>query len=156
MDCMEMTLGVADILVTFFVGLAAAAIAWMQFRLGHHTLKAELFEKRYIVFNGARKFLSAIMRDGNCSHDAVVEYIISTADAEFLFDEEMVDYLANLKDRGLQLASATRDFQDTSVSELKTLKAGKANELLTELNEELTLLRGKFSRDLNVNKFSIL
>src|SRR5687767_14167939 len=86
-------------LLTIVVGIVAVIVATLQYRLARAKLKHDLFEKRYAVFVGTRKFLTVISTKANCGLDDLFEYRAAIGEIEFLFGEELVVYLRHEIDR---------------------------------------------------------
>lgn len=88
---------------TVVLAILGAYIAYRQYTLGREKFKLDLFEKRFAVFAGARKFLTLILRDASVSREHLFDYRASVAEASFLFDEDITEYLRLIDSKALRL-----------------------------------------------------
>jgi hypothetical protein len=89
--------------LTVVVAVVVAYIALQQFWLVRERLKLDLFEKRFAVFSAARLFLSKVRQHRGVLMDDFGEYRSSVAEASFLFNEDVVDFLNEIDSRALHL-----------------------------------------------------
>ena len=85
------------------VAVVGAWIAWQQMRIAGAKLRHDLYERRFAVFDAARTLLQDIERNGTPSQDALRSYAVGTADAVFLFDNDICKYLEEIRDRTFKL-----------------------------------------------------
>lgn len=88
------------------VAVVGAIIAWGQYSLAQDRLRHDLYDRRYKVFEGARKFLAEIMRDGNCTYEQIFEFTRCTGDAVFLLDGRLVAYFEEMRTRAFDVIKA--------------------------------------------------
>lgn len=82
-----------------FLSAAVALVAWLQYRVSRNKLRLDLFDRRYKVFEATRKFLQ-IARFENTQ---LLLFKLDTADAEFLFESDVVDWLAEIREKAAHL-----------------------------------------------------
>jgi hypothetical protein len=86
--------------ILVFGGLGAW-IAFRQYALAQNKLKLDLYDKRYAVYENIRKVLATLVREGAenalVGYRLVHEFDIGTADASFLFDDEIVVYISTTR-----------------------------------------------------------
>src|ERR1700678_1205156 len=70
------------------IPLVGAWLAWQQVEIARVKLRLDLFDKRFAVFDAARRFLLHVFAHGNTTDEALREYTLGTIDAAFLFDDE--------------------------------------------------------------------
>jgi hypothetical protein len=99
-------------IATLIVGLAVAVIAFLQFKVAHDKLRLELFDKRYKVYDATRRFLSVILHKATFEDSHLFEFYTGTADAEFLFDTEIRDYLKQIRERAIDMRLKRTLYQD--------------------------------------------
>jgi hypothetical protein len=75
------------------IAKAQAATAEGQRRIAAARLNFDLHEKRYAVFEVAKRVLVEVVQDEYVDAKQVMEFNIATADAPFLFEQDIVDYL---------------------------------------------------------------
>src|SRR4051812_29661402 len=88
---------------TLIVGLSVGFIAWQQWQLAHSKLRLDLFDRRYKVFDATRIFLAVIGRDSRFEESHLFEFDAGTSDAEFLFGSDIVNYLAEIRKRAIDM-----------------------------------------------------
>lgn len=79
-------------------------IAWQQKHVAAQKLKLDLFDRRYRVFDTARKLLAAIMRNNKAENTDVMEFNLGVADAPFLFGQDVVHFLEDLRGRAYDIS----------------------------------------------------
>ena len=126
---------------------AQAATADGQKRIAAARLNFDLYQKRYAVFEVARRLLAEVVQNDHVDAKQVIEFNIATADAPFLFNQGIVDYLAGLRDKILRLKTlktqekaADEYGQEEKRQRLVDLTADQHQ----ELNIELALIVQKF------------
>lgn len=82
---------------TFFLALFAAMIAYRQWRTAHQRLVFDLFERRMRIFDDAREVLNGVIRAGDAQDHQVVEFSRVAERARFLFGDEVVLYIEDIK-----------------------------------------------------------
>ena len=73
-----------------------AYISWNQYRIARLRLRLDLFDKRYKVFDGARRMISHVVREAQLPVTVMQEYWTATTDRRFLFGDDVVEYLEQL------------------------------------------------------------
>jgi hypothetical protein len=121
MDCLTIVQGFAGPVATI---IAAAAAVYVTRSLGVQQLKIakqqvliadgqgkiaaarlnfDYHKQRYAVYEAARSFLTEAVASDHVDAARVIRYNIETADAVFLFEDDMVRYLDGLRDKVLRL-----------------------------------------------------
>jgi hypothetical protein len=78
-------------------------IAFKQARIAAAKLNLDLYDKRFKVFDAARHFLGQFLVHGAVSVQDINEFSVGTADAVFLFDDEVAGHLDALRKMGVSL-----------------------------------------------------
>jgi hypothetical protein len=78
------------------IPLIGAWIAWQQVQIARVKLQFELYGKRFVVFEAARRLIGEIISQGNISTSGLNACVLGTADAVFLLDDELSKYLGEL------------------------------------------------------------
>jgi hypothetical protein len=140
---MQWAQGIAVITIPF----AVAWIAYKQMRIAAAKLNLDLYEKRFKVFDAARQFLVDVVQSAHVDAGRVVAFNVVTADAVFLFEKEVEEYLDSLRDRILRLKrlKAQETAADEYGEEEKRQKLGDlAADQHIELSKELPILIDAF------------
>jgi len=90
-------------IATLIVGFAAALIAWQQWLLARNKLRLDLFDRRFKIYQTTKDFLKIAAWKHDLDDKHRLEFLSATADAEFLFGADIVEYLAEVKRRYIEL-----------------------------------------------------
>jgi hypothetical protein len=93
----------AQALVAPVVTVVGIVIAWGQFSLARMRLQHDLYDRRYKLYESARKLITQIVREGSASNSLVLSYLRDTSDAIFLLDRAALDYFKLLEKQGFRL-----------------------------------------------------
>lgn len=91
-------------LLTPLIALLAAFIAWQQYKINKLRLRHETYERRVKIYKNVQKFLSEISANGHTKFDRCHEFYSEASEAAFLFDNEVMEFIDHLYDRGIELA----------------------------------------------------
>src|SRR5262245_41452405 len=81
------------------VPVIAAVGAWiaLQQMLARVKLRHDLYERRFAVYQAARKFLAEVLTYAAVADDALRAYVVGTSDSVFLFNDEISTYLEQIR-----------------------------------------------------------
>ena len=139
-------------IATLIVGLAVAFIAWQQWQLARNKLRLDLFDRRYKVYDATRKFLSVILGKADFLDSQLFEFYAGTSDAEFLFESDVVDYLAELRKRAIDMRTHQHVFDPLPVGEERSRHVQAAHDQLLWLSEQITAQKSVFAPYLSFAK----
>ena len=129
---------------TLIVGLSVAYIAWQQWQVARSKLRLDLFDRRYKVFEATRKFLAVILRDARFEDSQLFEFYAGTSDAEFLFGSEVVDYLAEIRKRSLDMRLHQKLYEPLPVGDERSRHVQAQHDQLVWLGDQLTAMSKTF------------
>lgn len=132
-------------LLTILLAGFAAYIAFQQFRLGREKFKLDLFEKRFAVFDATRKFLSTILTEGHVDMQIVYEYRAGVAEASFLFDSDITEYLDEIDNKAIDLRALQDRMKGLADDGKRNEYIDKELAAITWLSDRLVHLKVKFS-----------
>lgn len=95
-------------LLTILIAGIGVWIAYNQFRIAQANLRLALFEKRYAVYQAALAFLRSVLSDRGVGLRPHIEFSNIMADAEFLFDDDVMQYLREINGRAARAAAIAR------------------------------------------------
>ena len=98
-------LSVLQGLATPAIAGAGLMIAWQQKRLADIRLQNDLFDRRYKIFEAARTLIRNACKSIDVTIEDLRAFSLDTADAAFFFDQDVLDYLADLYRRAGRLPS---------------------------------------------------
>jgi hypothetical protein len=93
----------AQALVVPFVAVVGAGIAGGQLLLARRKMQFDLYDRRYKLFESARRLIVDVMREGRIELESIYAYHRDTGDAVFLLDSAAVSYIAELEKRSFRL-----------------------------------------------------
>lgn len=109
----EQILRMVSYIATPIVAGAAVAIAWRQSgiakqqaeiareqgRVNERKVEVDLYDRRLKVYEEVRRVLGVAMRKGDVPVEDFVQFSAGIADADFLFGDDVVEYLQVLRER---------------------------------------------------------
>lgn len=90
-------------LATCFVGFWVAVIAFYQMKVAHDKLRLDLYDRRYRIYDATKKFLAEIVCETTFSNSQLLVFQAATADAVFLFDDDIVRYITEIEHRAIDM-----------------------------------------------------
>ncbi len=85
------------------ISCLVAFVAWQQWQVAQNKLRLDLFDRRYKVFEAARKFVSQIISNGKFNDRDLMEFNVGTSDTKFLFGSDVVGYLEKLRENAIDI-----------------------------------------------------
>lgn len=132
-------------LVTILVAVFVAYVSYRQYRIDREKFKLDLFEKRFTVFSAARKLLSIVLRGAKADLKDLFEYRAAVAEATFLFDEDITDYLDEIDKQFLRLHTTEAKLKGDLVAEERNKLIDENDKTLGWLIDQLPELKTRFS-----------
>ena len=139
-------------IATLIVGSAVAIIAWQQWRVARDKLRLDLFDRRYKVFEATRKFLTMTVKKARFDDAQLFEFCAGIADAEFLFGNDVVDYLAQIRKRALEARAHHEELQSLPVGDERSRRVQAKTDQILWSGDQLDLMIKTFSPYLNFSK----
>jgi hypothetical protein len=124
-----------------------AVTADAQRKIAAARLNFDLYAKRYVVFDSARRLLLDVVQSDHVDAKKVINFNIETADAPFLFEQDVVNYLDELRNkiRRLKTLKAQENAADEAEEEEKRQRlVDLTADQHQDLNRELENLVEKF------------
>lgn len=134
---MPLWLQVTQAILLLILSLLGAWIAYKQSQIAAAKYNLDLFEKRFEIFEGARDFVATIFQHAEFDNSALATYNYRTANAVFLFEPEIKEYIDALRRKALSLRMKQRQLKgaegdaerhDRLVDELADLETEFATE----------------------------
>ena len=113
---------------TFFIAIFIAMIAYEQFRTARWQHRWQLYEKRYAVYEALIDFLGHVTRDGNADDAALHGFERQTREAEFLFGDDVREYLKMIREKGTLLQLTNCEAGAATVDSDADVRATKLQE----------------------------
>jgi hypothetical protein len=127
-------------------------LAARQQRLEELRLKHELYDRRYAVYQAFKEFRGHIMVYADVKEDALPNFLRGTADSDFLFQEEIPQYIEEVYRKALRLCTVSRQLNEGNipVGEARNRLAHEDEDLLNWFDEQSKVARTKFKKYLTM------
>ena len=120
--------------------LVLTYIVYNQFRVTRNKLRLDLFEKRFAVFESTGKFIAKMVHETRPTLEDVFDYRESLREAEFLFEQDITEYLKAIDDKALLLWRIGEEMKGICDDvELKKVASAKEQTLLWLINQSREL-----------------
>jgi len=137
------------------IAAVGALVAIQQMRIARIKLQHDLYDRRYAVFQAVRRFLDETVANLVVSHDILRAFVIGTADAEFLFPDELAAYLGEMSRRARSAQSIYMTMQSLPEGSPDRANATlAANEQTGWLVDQIDGLTVRFRDVLKLDKHS--
>lgn len=151
MNCNPHWTAYVSALLVPVVAIMGAIIAYRQWRTAQNKLKLELFERRFAVFDAARKLIGSIMGSGRATDEKVFEYLTGTREAKWLLDKDVAKYLdEELYHKVVDLQALHSELEGLPVGPERTANVQKQSELKKWIYKQYEVLDEKFSKYLQL------
>lgn len=151
---------IATIIAAFAALSVTAYFAWHQKKIAkeqadiaREKLRHDLYERRYRVFDAARKLLCEIAVHRIASEDDLRTFVIGTGDAVFLFDDDLSAQLVEIRNRAQKLQSLDHLMEPMPVGPQRTNFVNQGEEQFTWLVKQLEGLVDKFKPFLKLEDY---
>ena len=132
-------------IATLFLSIAVVAVAWQQWRVAEDKLRLDLFDRRYKVYDATRKFLAVILREATFTDSQLFEFYGGTSDAEFLFGVDVVEYLAQIRNRAVDMRTHQDLYEHLPVGDERSRHVNAKHGDLSWLNDQITAMTKIFT-----------
>jgi hypothetical protein len=120
-------------LLTPFIAIITLYIAYQQWQTNRRKLILDLYDRRIRIYKEVHKIILIISKDWNPSIQDLQEFKGAVSDANFLFGVEIIDYIDEIFERGLNLSKLSMQYRDYSQTRLEGYNNDNlAQEMYTE------------------------
>lgn len=128
------------------IAVFGALIAYRQWRTAQNKLKLDLFDRRLVIYEAARDYISSVMTSGKTTNEKEFGFLTGTRGAKWLFNDEITQYLdIELWHKICDLGCLQSELNDLPASEERTRKLHAQADLKKWLFAQIKVLDGKFS-----------
>lgn len=137
-------------LLTPIIGVAVVYVAWQQYKTNRNKFRLVLYDRKLKVFEGLTTLLQHIVRQNTATGEQVQQYKMATIEAIFLFDEDIVNYLNEVKSKvhKLQTVNKITETNSTKDKDSPPKVIEEQLDLLDWFNKQLTKSVDKFKKAL--------
>ena len=101
-------------LAALIFGATAVWITFNQLKTAREKLNADLFEKRFLIFQKCNQFSAAIIQEGNLNYESLPDFYNAKGQAQFLFDVDVNDFLKETKERAFRIKNSYAEIYDSN------------------------------------------
>ena len=99
-------------LLTPVIGVTTLYIAWQQWKSNERKAVLERYERRLLIYQRVVEMLRLIVRNFKPEIHDLLKFSADTAEADFLFGEEVPKYLNEIYSHGVDLNTARAEYRD--------------------------------------------
>ncbi len=133
------------------VAIFGGIIAYLQWRTTQNKLKLDLFEKRFSVYDTARKLLESIVINGTAKNEEIFKFQSGTREAKWLLNDEIAKYFKEeIFHNALELQTLDAELEGVSASEIRNPNRLKHSEIRKWIKRQYEVLDLKFSQFLQL------
>jgi hypothetical protein len=144
---------VTAVSVTAYFAWHQKKIAKEQAEIASEKLGLDLYERRYRVFDAARKLLCEIAVHRIASEDDLRAFVVGTGDAAFLFDDDLAGKLVEMRNRAQKLQSFDQLMEPMPVGPQRESFVNQGEEQFTWLVKQLEGLVDTFKPFLKLEDY---
>ncbi len=134
-------------LLTIIISIIVTYIAYQQHRVEKDEVRLALYEKRFLVYQSVVAFLNIILINANVKNDELNQFYTKTAESNFLFGNEVSDYLTDMKKKAIRIMWLNERLKTAPISDERNKLVKEDSELVEWFNnqfEETTKLFRKY------------
>jgi hypothetical protein len=115
-----------------------------QAHLASVRLQHDLYNRRYAVYASVKAFLVQVTQNARAESDWIAKYGIEVGDAVFLLNQELVDYLEEIRKKGIRLRFILSVVNLPEYVEARTKLIDEEAEIMNWFPSQFEILRDKF------------
>jgi hypothetical protein len=143
-------------LLTPVIGLTTLYIAWQQWRGARFKLRLERYERRLGIYQRLVAFVRLVARDFKPAPQDIFQLSADTAEADFLFGDDIPAYIFEICKRAWELHSARAEYRDMFQAAPEGYDHQKVVSVMHEqevwFTSQLAEMREKFKKYLDVGR----
>jgi flagellar biosynthesis GTPase FlhF len=131
-------------ILTLILACFGAYIAFQQYRINHQKLKLDLFERRYAVFDAVKQLIHQVISEASVDNRHINEFKINTADAKFLFKDDVINYLQEILNKSIELKMYQTKLRAMPDENERSEIIDKEHNVILWFTEELNCFQNSF------------
>lgn len=109
---MHVAIDVLSALLTPVIAAITVYIAYQQWQTNRRRLELDLYERRLQVYQAVTRFIGKVVKDLSPDVQDFSEFWRNTAEADFLFESDVRDYLEELATHAANLWKWSNEYRD--------------------------------------------
>jgi len=136
----------AQAIALIVISCLGSWIAFKQVRIAAAKLNFDLYDKRFKVFEAARQYLVLALQSNDVTPEHTNQFHLGVADAVFLFDKSIEEYLEEFRKKLAKLQMLNFQFRNLrdQEDERRGILADQLAEQAMVVNDEFDVLVLKF------------
>ena len=146
-------IGVTSSLISLIVGLIALNSTRDNAKVIKAKFKFQLFEKRHEVFMATWRFMADLLQKDPITTTDILNFSNNTANAKFLFDAGIVDFLEEVRMKGIRLGTAEYTLARPSSDEVRQQMSTERHNIVSWVETEMRVVKERFKPYLDVSEW---
>jgi hypothetical protein len=142
---------VINSLISLIVSLIALNLSRSNKKTVRTEFKFQLFEKRHEVFISTWRFMSDLLQKDPVTALDILNFSNATANAKFLFESNVVDFINEVKAKGIRLGTAEYSLARPSTDEIRLQMSEERHKIVSWVETEIVTLTDRFKPYLDVS-----
>lgn len=136
----------------FVVAAVVAYVSYLSYRTNREKFRLDLFEKRHAIFRAVTRHLRKAADITTLEWGDITEYLQATADAPFLFDSNLTEYIDNVYKDSKSLVSSRKRLDGKVTDQQRESLSEELDRALEALVQKLQEAKQRFSPYLGFKK----
>ena len=98
--------------LTPIISFTTVYIAYQQWKTNKQKLDFDRYDRRIRIYEEVQKILSVVIQDGHSSYPSLIAFLSRASEADFLFDEDVTNYIREIFKRGITVVSVDGKFDE--------------------------------------------
>lgn len=142
--------------LTPIIAITVTYIAYKQYKIDKDNLRLALYEKRFKVYQSVRGVISYLSVDSDGGNEEYYKFLESIDEGEFLFDNEISEYLENIRLKVIRLKILEKKLKESplQVGDERTKFVNEEEELVKWFSDQIKTAKELFSKYLSFDIIS--
>lgn len=132
------------------IAIITVYIAYQQHKTNKNRLKFELYNKRYEVYVCVKTFISHVVSISDIDTNTALKFLRETREAEFLFDNEIIEYINELYKKALEVHAIVATYEPLPAGEQRGELIDKQFKLIEWFISQPEIASEKFRKYLSL------
>ena len=133
-------------LLTPTIAVFGLFIAYLQWRTAQNKLKLELFEKRFAVYDVARRFIASVITSGKAKDEEMNKFLSGTCETKWLLNDDIATYFdEQIWGNSVDLQALDAELEGAPFGDERTKNVQRQGQIKKWLIDQYKVLDEKFS-----------
>ncbi len=137
--------------LTPIIAVTVAYIAYKQYKIDKDNLRLALYEKRFKVYQSVKEILAEASINPPVNIEAFSKFLTNIDESEFLFDNEISEYLENIHMKVIHLNNLEKKLKESHlpVGDERTKFVNEEEKLIEWFQTQFKIAKELFSKYLS-------